>query len=101
MSEKATFFGRLICWCCYIAWFAVCVYTTGSEGSLKLFGWIVVAPAPVTLTIWVSIAQRRRLSRSGTCSNCGYDLRATPGRCPECGHFAPTRLQDMHNKCEL
>jgi hypothetical protein len=36
--------------------------------------------------VTTKLRKRRRLTH-GLCRTCGYDLRATPERCPECGKF--------------
>src|SRR5687768_13279187 len=60
----------------------------GYDSGLSLpFSWLLVLTAILPACfIATFISHRRRLrAQSGLCRICGYDLRATPGRCPECG----------------
>jgi hypothetical protein len=58
----------------------------GHRWHVRVPHWAVAAVLLVPPAVWLlrHRASRRRL-RLGLCPACGYDLRATPGRCPECG----------------
>ena len=48
--------------------------------------WLAALALAAPPALWVAgWRRRRRIRREGRCPNCGYDLRASGERCPECG----------------
>jgi hypothetical protein len=59
---------------------------TSSFRSLLFPSWfIILVTAPLPLLVCRRYVRQRTRHIQGRCLGCGYDLRATPERCPECG----------------
>ena len=65
--------------------------TTTTSRTIAVPHWFVltlsVLPLGASMVRWRARARR---ARRGCCRECGYDLRATPERCPECGAMPRT-----------
>ena len=71
------------------------------QGSIAR-GWVAIVPYWVVLLavatlafgkrlLWTPIVRRRR-RRRGRCVACGYDLRGSTDRCPECGTASGSKI---------
>ena len=65
------------------------MFTGTTQRYVLLPLWAVLVPLSVFAFVWLRgvLWKRRRARRvrMGLCSICGYDLRASPRQCPECG----------------
>ncbi len=66
------------------------VYIACETAQAKSFPlWWISVISSLPLLPWLGALRRRIVQRSrkrkGFCPSCGYDLRASPNRCPECG----------------
>ena len=72
----------------------------GSTPLVAVSDWLIavlagMVPIRVAITwMWLRRRQRKRVAM-GQCLKCGYDLRASPNRCPECGTAAPRKPGDI------
>jgi hypothetical protein len=73
--------------------------TFGGHGAIPVEAWDLLVPYWLPALVWLilptsSLApalRRRRRRRRGCCTRCGYDLRGSPDRCPECGTICPIK----------
>jgi hypothetical protein len=72
----------------YFAWNGS-IQTAAHGFSIAAPLWLIMAISAVLPAIWEykhrALFYRRQRGKRGMCVNCGYDLRATPKMCPECG----------------
>jgi hypothetical protein len=67
---------------------------------LSLLALCLVVTVAFCVRMYHRIPERRadRRRDAGLCARCGYDLRGTPGRCPECGQVPEGDEEDLESE---
>lgn len=70
----------------------VSAFSFGLTMPSLLLIFLTSLPATALLTAMVRTYRRRLRMKKGQCSRCGYDLRASRDKCPECGTPIPSTI---------
>ena len=74
-------------------------YPYGTNRNWQIFtphALVCLIALPMPVLAITRFRRRHKRQRSGACLNCGYDLRATPERCPECGRVPQSGAVENH-----
>jgi hypothetical protein len=102
LSPNAIWNGGMSSYPARVEWYFGCVWQRYLEWHNSIMGETVPPPSPHRLIVvpyrWLTLLfailpamtalpmiRRRRRFGIGKCIHCGYDLRASPEQCPECG----------------
>ena len=67
-------------------------FVGSSISGIGLPAWPLAVLFSILPVLWLRKALTKK-TPVGHCPSCGYDLRATPGRCPECGKIPHRSVQ--------
>ena len=68
--------------------FSLAMITFSYREALEIF---IIPPLLAGLMLLRRMIAERKRIKPGFCADCGYDLRATPDQCPECGKVPQNR----------
>ncbi|MCX5661914.1 MAG: hypothetical protein NTW19_19725 [Planctomycetota bacterium] len=63
--------------------------SNGDDFEVAIADWFLLFLFSILPLAW--LVRHRRRPQPGHCTRCGYDLRASPSACPECGEPSPAK----------